>query len=393
MLSIVIPAYNVERYLNRCMESVLSQSYRDLEILLINDGSTDGTGALCEEFAKRDSRIIYVEKQNEGQAAARNMGIRMARGEYLTFLDADDWMEQDFAKCMLDVIQEAEEELGECTVETRPDGEKPSVIAVCDICYVDAKTGEEIISEIRMPEGVLWKVDEHKDLINRTRTFLWGKVYRTENVRNSGVELPVGVIEDFPVVSILTAQAEAVVRVAKPLISYLRNRRGNSSSDVEMVCQKYGGGIQVLCENFKNADLFQSYEKELYKLAYSQARFSLMTVKRMIMEKQATMEQYKNYEIIMKKILHEIWPQKTPPIGVRIGYNSEEIKGRWRIENALKLVVVSEEQLVDIGMCPEQKVDIIFRPERIKTEHIREDEKLSEEAACWALADEILFSL
>ena len=100
MLSIVIPAYNVERYLNRCMESVLSQSYRDLEILLINDGSTDGTGALCEEFAKRDSRIIYVEKQNEGQAAARNMGIRMARGEYLTFLDADDWIDSDMFEKM-----------------------------------------------------------------------------------------------------------------------------------------------------------------------------------------------------------------------------------------------------------------------------------------------------
>jgi len=392
MLSIVIPAYNVERYLNRCMESVLSQSYEDLEILLINDGSTDGTGSLCTEFAKRDSRIVYVEKQNEGQAVARNIGIRMARGEYLTFLDADDWMEQDFAKCMLEAIRGAEEELGEAAGKIRPDGKGPAVIAVCDIRYKDAETGEETVSEIRMPEGVLWKVDEHRDLINRTRTFLWGKVYRTENVRDCGVELPVGVIEDFPVTSILTARAEAVVRVAMPLINYLRNRTGNSSSDAEVVCQRYCGGIRILCDNFNKAGMFQVYEKELYKLAYSQARFSLMTVKRMQKEKRATEEQYKNHEIAMKELLREIWPERTSPIGVRIGYNSEGTL-QDRIEKALKLVVVSEEQLVDMGMYPQQKVNIIFRPERIKAESIREDEMLSEEAACWALADEILFSL
>ena len=90
MLSIIIPVYNVEKYLNDCLNSILTQSFADYEILLIDDGSTDGSPALCDEYAKNESRIHVIHSQNKGVSNARNIGIEAANGEYFLFVDADD---------------------------------------------------------------------------------------------------------------------------------------------------------------------------------------------------------------------------------------------------------------------------------------------------------------
>ena len=89
-VSVIIPVYNVEDYLDTCMESLCSQTFRDIEILLINDGSTDGSELKCREWADKDDRIRYISKENEGVAPTRNLGVSMARGKYLAFVDPDD---------------------------------------------------------------------------------------------------------------------------------------------------------------------------------------------------------------------------------------------------------------------------------------------------------------
>lgn len=99
MLSVIIPVYNVEEYLPSCLASILTQSYRDLEILLIDDGSTDKSGRICNQYAGIDSRVRVIHIPNGGVSAARNLGIRHAKGEWLTFVDADDLIPEDtFAK-------------------------------------------------------------------------------------------------------------------------------------------------------------------------------------------------------------------------------------------------------------------------------------------------------
>lgn len=95
MLSIIIPVYNVEAYLVRCLDSVLNQKNADFEILLVNDGATDSSGAICEDYARRDNRIHLINKENGGLSSARNAGIRQAQGEYLLFLDSDDYLVPD----------------------------------------------------------------------------------------------------------------------------------------------------------------------------------------------------------------------------------------------------------------------------------------------------------
>lgn len=88
MVSVIIPVYNTEPYLDECFHSVANQSYRDLQIIIINDGSTDGSDAICRKWEKEDTRIRYIKKKNEGQGAARNLGIQMAEGEYIMFVDS-----------------------------------------------------------------------------------------------------------------------------------------------------------------------------------------------------------------------------------------------------------------------------------------------------------------
>ena len=101
-ISVIIPVYNAESTLNRCITSILKQDFQDYEILLINDGSSDGSGAICEQFADFDERIRVFHKQNGGVSSARNFGLKNARGKWITFIDADDYIEPDFFPAKID---------------------------------------------------------------------------------------------------------------------------------------------------------------------------------------------------------------------------------------------------------------------------------------------------
>lgn len=106
MISVIIPAYNVSPYLERCVQSIIGQTYSDLEIILVDDGSTDGTGELCDELSKTDSRIRVVHKENGGLSDARNAGIAVAKGEVYSFVDGDDYIELDTYEAMMAEMQD-----------------------------------------------------------------------------------------------------------------------------------------------------------------------------------------------------------------------------------------------------------------------------------------------
>jgi len=95
-LSVIIPVFNTERFLSRCIESVLNQSFTDFELLLIDDGSKDGSGLICDSFAEKDNRVRVFHKKNGGVSSARNLGLDNAKGKWVTFVDSDDWIEQDY---------------------------------------------------------------------------------------------------------------------------------------------------------------------------------------------------------------------------------------------------------------------------------------------------------
>ena len=114
MISVVIPVYNVEKYLKECIDSVLSQDYTDLQIILIDDGSTDCSGKICDEYAELDSRIQVIHQKNGGAAAAKNAGLRVAGGKYLSFLDSDDYLEPGAYSYMMRLLTENNAQVVQC---------------------------------------------------------------------------------------------------------------------------------------------------------------------------------------------------------------------------------------------------------------------------------------
>ena len=111
MISIIVPVYNVEPYLEQCLDSIIHQTYRDIEIIVVNDGSTDRSGEICRAYAGRDPRIVLFETENRGLSAARNLGIDNAHGEWIMFVDSDDWVEPEFCEAPLRAAQENDADL------------------------------------------------------------------------------------------------------------------------------------------------------------------------------------------------------------------------------------------------------------------------------------------
>ena len=108
MTSIIIPIYNAEPYLRRCIDSVLAQTVKDFEIILIDDGSTDRSITIANTYAKADTRIVLLQQNHAGQSAARNNGLRHAQGDFIAFVDADDWIEPDWLETHLNAIHDVD---------------------------------------------------------------------------------------------------------------------------------------------------------------------------------------------------------------------------------------------------------------------------------------------
>ena len=106
LVSIIVPVYNVKPYLNRCVDSLLGQSYQNMELLLVNDGSTDGSEVLCDEYAAQDARVRVLHKKNGGLSDARNAGMKVATGDLITFVDSDDYISKDFIEILFEAMLE-----------------------------------------------------------------------------------------------------------------------------------------------------------------------------------------------------------------------------------------------------------------------------------------------
>lgn len=107
LVSVIVPVYNVEKYLSCCLDSIILQTYKNLEIIVVDDGSTDDSGDICDEYAKKDKRIEVIHKKNGGLSDARNAGLNVAKGEYITLIDSDDWVDNDYVEQQVVAIMES----------------------------------------------------------------------------------------------------------------------------------------------------------------------------------------------------------------------------------------------------------------------------------------------
>ena len=117
LVSIIVPVYQVKNYVGECVESLLRQTYTNLEILLVDDGSTDGSGAICDEYARGDNRIRVIHQENQGLSSARNTGLDQAKGEYVAFVDSDDAVRLDYIETLYDLADRYQADIAVCAYE------------------------------------------------------------------------------------------------------------------------------------------------------------------------------------------------------------------------------------------------------------------------------------
>lgn len=153
LVSIIIPVYNVKKYLPRCMESVLAQSLREFEVLLVDDGSTDGSGALCDEYARADERVQVFHQENGGLSQARNTGLAHAKGEYLTFVDSDDFLHPQFLMELVTLLRDTGAQVSVCRYLPVEEGAEPieesQGPAQSPVCLSGRQAVEKIVLESR----------------------------------------------------------------------------------------------------------------------------------------------------------------------------------------------------------------------------------------------------
>ena len=177
IISVIIPVYKVEPYLRKCVDSVCNQTFRDLEIILVDDGSPDNCGKICDEYAAKDNRIVVIHKENGGISSARNAGIDIAQGEFLGFVDSDDWIEPDMYEFLYNNLIQEDADISVCGGYEHRDDRitdliDPSIRAVAsghdavDLFLPMETAGNaswnklfrrHMFSQIRFPEGKLWE--------------------------------------------------------------------------------------------------------------------------------------------------------------------------------------------------------------------------------------------
>ncbi|MEG2119583.1 MAG: glycosyltransferase [Pseudoflavonifractor sp.] len=178
LISIIVPIYNVQSYLPQCLDSLLGQTYRNLELILVDDGSPDGAPAICDDYAARDSRIVVIHQKNGGLSAARNSGITAATGDFLAFVDSDDWIHRDYIATLLQMCGDTGSEIAQCGfLRVWTDAEPPSppasvhcqsgremCLSICKsathlegIIACNKLYARHLFDEIRFPEGRLYE--------------------------------------------------------------------------------------------------------------------------------------------------------------------------------------------------------------------------------------------
>lgn len=216
MVSIIVPIYNAEQYLRRCVDSILNQEYTDFELLLVNDGSTDASGDICEEYGDRDPRVIVIQKENTGVSDSRNRALDRARGKYLQFLDSDDWITPDATRLFV----RAAEEYG------------------CDMVISDfyRVVGERLSTKGDIEEeGVLTREEFAAHMMENPADFyygvLWNKLYRRDIVEEHNLRMDTDInwCEDFMFNLEYIRYAKVFYALHAPIYYYVK-RKGSLAS-------------------------------------------------------------------------------------------------------------------------------------------------------------------
>ena len=186
LISIIIPVFNVEQYIERCIKSVIKQSYKNIEIIIINDGTQDSSGEICDKYAMKDCRIRLIHKENEGVSKSRNIGIGMATGKYITFIDSDDYVEKDYIKVLYELCNKNDADISICGVKDIEDIE-------------DIEDTEKIKKQSKSVKKTCNSKEAVKELLLEKyfTCVIWGKIYKKTLFKQEKFNEDIKIAEDF----------------------------------------------------------------------------------------------------------------------------------------------------------------------------------------------------
>ena len=214
-VSIIVPVYNVESYLSMCLDSLTSQSFEDIEIICVNDGSTDKSLDILKHYSKYDSRVKIVNKENGGLSSARNAGVNVASGKYILFVDSDDWISTNAVEHLYNNAQKNNSDL-----------------VVFDFCCDDFRTNQKVIMTIVDYQGKYENTPFNIETMNPfTYKYIpvsaWSKFYKTELIKDKVKFYEDMIFEDVPFWAYIYSHAKRITYLAESLYYYRKNRDGS----------------------------------------------------------------------------------------------------------------------------------------------------------------------
>lgn len=278
-LSVIVPMYNVEAWLPQCLDSLANQTLKDMEVLLVDDGATDKTSEIAKDYSEKYSNFRYFRKENGGLSDARNFAIPYAKGDYIAFLDSDDWVEPTLYEKMVNTIGNA------------------------DVCVTDIEYFYDDPSKRFIMKGLTdWDADTIQKRALLSPLFAWNKIYRRDLFENDGYRYPVGTwYEDHPVTTMIFAKAKDIAYLPECLIHY-RQREGSIMAAVNdpRIIQIFTVLEQVR-NNFRTEGLYEQYYEELEYLHIEHLR--LYGMFRFIRS-----DNWKTYYEKSEEVVHQYFP-------------------------------------------------------------------------------------
>lgn len=205
-ISVIVPIYKVEKYLNQCIESIVKQTYENLEIILVDDGSPDSCPAICDEWAKKDGRIVVIHQVNAGLPSARNAGLRIASGDFISFIDSDDYIDKSLYKDVLNFFDDNE-------------------LDIVSFGFYEVCNDKTTVVDIQ--DGYMDRNESIKHLLTwdgKVRSFVWNKIYRASHINNCCFYEDLRYGEDTPFVFTALTNSVKCFQINKPYYYYIRRK-------------------------------------------------------------------------------------------------------------------------------------------------------------------------
>lgn len=256
-ISVIIPVYNVEKYLAKCLDTVINQTFKDIEIICVNDGSTDNSRKILEEYKNKDSRIIIIDKENGGLSSARNVGMQIATGKFLSFIDSDDWVDLTMLEKLYNNITSLNTD-----------------ISICAVHQFDEKT-QKIDDSVpyftleffnKTFDNRAFSYEETKPFLMDVCVMAWNKLYRHSFIKEYNATFPEGLIwEDGPFFFSIYFKTNRVSIIRDFLYYYRINRKG---SIVQIGGKQFIDIIDVvelMYNSIKDLPCFDEIKNEFYR--------------------------------------------------------------------------------------------------------------------------------